>query len=336
MLSEPGLNVEEAELLFVPLDGARHVLAAVSGGADSTALLVLLAAWAKPRGMKISAATIDHGLRAESKTEAKQVAALAKQIGVPHRVLVWTGDKPAGGIEEAARAARYALLGAHAQKIGATHLVTAHTEDDQAETLLMRLAAGSGPAGLAGMRTSMRRGAVVHVRPLLGIAKARLIATLKERGVGWSEDAMNLDGRFARPRLRAAREVLSAEGLTNERLAVLASRMARMNDALERVAAAAWPEAARQEGVKTVLDGRVLLSLPEEIGLRLLVRAIGGHSDQTPDRLRKNEALYYAVRAALTEDRTAARTLAGAKISVARGQVTVSAAPPRRAPMKSS
>ncbi len=330
MLSEAGLNAEEAARLFQVLDGAKHVLVAISGGADSSALLVLLAEWAKPRGMKISAATVDHGLRAESRAEAKKAAALAKRIGVAHRVLPWSGEKPKSGIEEAARAARYELLDAHAQKIGATHLVTAHTEDDQAETLLMRLAAGSGPAGLAGMRAISRRGALVHVRPLLGVAKARLVATLRERGIGWSEDGMNLDMRFARPRLRAARGVLAAEGLTDERLAVLAGRMARMNDALERVAAAAWPEAVRQEGAKTVLDGRVLLSLPEEIGLRLLVRAIGGHSDQTPDRLRKNEAAYYAVREALREGKTAARTLAGAKISVGRGQVTVSAAPPRR------
>jgi tRNA(Ile)-lysidine synthase len=330
MHPEPGLNAEEAAHLFAPLDGAAHVIVAVSGGADSTALLVLLAEWAKSRETKISAATIDHGLRAESKAEAKKVAALAKQLGVSHRVLAWTGEKPKTGIEEAARAARYALLDAYAQKIGATHLVTAHTEDDQAETVLMRLAAGSGPAGLAGMRARSRRGSLVHVRPLLGIAKARLVATLRERGSIWSEDAMNADARFARPRLRAARASLAAEGLTNERLAVLAGRMARVNDALERVAAAAWPEAARQEGAKTVLDGRVLLSLPEEVGLRLLIRAIGGHADQTPDRLRKNEAAYDAVRDALTGGRTAARTLAGAKISVARGEVTVSAAPPRR------
>lgn len=147
---------------------------------------------------------------------------------------------------------------------------------------------------------------------------------------------MNADARFARPRLRAARDILAAEGLTNERLAALAARMARTNDALDRVAAAAWPEAARQEGTKTVLDGRILLSLPEEIGLRLLVRAIGGHADQMPDRLRKNEAAYDAVMDALRAAKSTARTLAGAKIAVGRGQVTVSVAPPRRGRVKPS
>jgi tRNA(Ile)-lysidine synthase len=330
MASEPGLNTEEAALLFAPLDGAKHVLLAVSGGADSTALLMLTAEWAKGRTSKLSAATVDHGLRAESKKEAKEIARLAKSLGVTHRVLAWDSKKPKTGIEEAARNARYELLQTYAQKIGATHLVTAHTQDDQAETVLMRLAAGSGPAGLAGMRGAKKRGSLIHVRPLLGTSKARLIATLNEHGLEWNEDVMNADARFARPRLRAARGVLENEGLTSARLSVLAGRMARMTDALDRVASAAWSEAAREENGKTVLDGAVLLSLPEEIGLRILVRAVGGHADQTPDRLAKNETLFEAVRGALRAGEQIARTLAGAKIAVKEGAVTVSAAPPRR------
>jgi len=331
LAAEPGLNMEDVARLFAPLDGAKHVLLAVSGGADSTALMVMAADWSRGRTTKFTAATVDHGLRAESKAEAKAVGKLAKSLGIPHRILTWEGDKPEAGLEETARNARYELLEGLATKVGATHLVTAHTQDDQAETVLMRLAAGSGPAGLAGMRIASKRGALVHVRPLLGTPKSRLIALLQERGIAWNEDAMNADARFARPRLRAARAVLENEGLTSERLATLAGRMARMNDTLDRVASAAWPEAVREDNGKTVLDGTVLLSLPEEIGLRLLVRAVGGHADQTPDRLAKNEALFAAVRGALQKGQEIGRTLAGAKIAVKGGTVTVSPAPPRRA-----
>jgi len=331
MAAEQGLNSNETARAFASFEDAASVLLGVSGGADSTALLVLAAEWAGARKVRLCAATVDHGLRPESAAEAKAVGALAKRLGVEHRTLTWKGEKPATGIEEAARAARYALLDEAAKKIGATHLATAHTREDQAETLLMRLAAGSGPAGLAGMRAWVKRDGVVHVRPFLGVAKARLVASLKQRGVDWSEDETNRDARFARPRLRAAREVLEREGLTAERLSVLAGRMARVTDAMERVAAAAWPEVAHREDGRTVLDGGVLLALPEEIALRVLIRAVDGHGDQPPDRLARSEALLGAVREALRAGLEVSRTLAGAKIAVRAGRVTVTAAPPRRA-----
>lgn len=330
MAAERGLNAEETAYAFTACEAAKCILLAVSGGADSTALLMLASEWAKTSKVKLAAATIDHGLRPSSAAEAKKVAALAKQLGVPHRILVWKDAKPKTGIEEAARAARYALLDEAAKKAGATHLATAHTQDDQAETFLMRLAAGSGPAGLAGMRAVRRRGALMHVRPFLDVPKARLVASLMERGIPWFEDESNKDSRFARPRLRAAREVLEGEGLTAERLSVLARRMGRMADAVDKVAAAAWAEAARQESNKTVLDGAVLLALPEEIALRILIRAVGGHADQEPDRLSRSEALLSGVLEALRTGQTLGRTLAGAKISVRAGEVEVTAAPPRR------
>jgi tRNA(Ile)-lysidine synthase len=329
MAAEQGLNADEIALAFAACETADCVLLAVSGGADSTALLVLAAEWAKTRDAKLVAVTIDHGLRPSSSAEAKKVAALAKSFGVPHRILVWKGEKPQTGIEEAAREARYRLLDDAAKKAGATYLLTAHTQDDQAETLLMRLAAGSGPSGLAGMRAVKRRGDLIHLRPFLAVPKARLVAGLKARKISWIEDETNADPRFARPRLRAARQVLESEGLTAERLSVLARRMSRMNDAVDQVAAAAWADAARQAKDKTLLDGAVLLALPEEIALRLLIRAVGGHGDQEPDRLNRSEALLAGVLEALREGRPLGRTLAGAKISVRSGEVEVTAAPPR-------
>src|SRR5690606_39343442 len=139
----------------------------------------------------------------------------------------------------------------------------------------------------------------------------------------WSEDESNADPGFARPRLRAARAVLEREGLTAGRLSVLAQRMARMTDALDRVAAAAWADAARVEKGATVLDGAVLAALPEEIALRLLVRAVDMHGDQTPDRLARSENLLDAVREALASRQSLGLTLAGAQISGRKCQVNV-------------
>jgi tRNA(Ile)-lysidine synthase len=330
MAAEQGLNADEIEQSFAACEDAACVLLAVSGGADSTALLVLASEWAATRDVKLASATIDHGLRPSSSAEAKKVALLAKSLGVPHRILVWKGNKPSTGIEVAAREARYRLLDEAAKKAGASHLLTAHTRDDQAETLLMRLAAGSGPTGLAGMRVEKRRGDLVHLRPFLDVPKARLVASLDARKIVWLEDETNKDPRFARPRLRAARQVLEAEGLTDERLAVLARRMGRMTDAVDQVAAAAWADASRRDKDKTVLDGAVLLALPEEIALRLLIRAVGGHADQEPDRLSRSEALFAGVLGALREGKSLGRTLAGAKITVRSGEVEVTQAPPRK------
>ena len=170
-LSDDGL-----ERLFASLDQASGIVAAVSGGPDSMALMHLLARWrATAERPPVLVATIDHGLRPEAADEAAFVAREAAALGLPHRILAWTGDKPSAGIQEAAREARYRLLVAHAREEGASHLVTAHTLDDQAETVLMRLSRGSGLSGLAGMRPETDRQGIRHARPLLDWPKARLL-----------------------------------------------------------------------------------------------------------------------------------------------------------------
>jgi tRNA(Ile)-lysidine synthase len=325
------VTAEEARTWFTMLADAAGLLLAVSGGADSTALLVLAAEWAAGTGARLVAGTVDHGLRPEGAEEAADVAGLAARLGVPHVTLRWTGAKPGTGIEQAARRARYALLTELAGKEGLSHLVTAHTIDDQAETVLMRLAAGSGLSGLAAMREITAREGLLHARPLLGVAKARLVATLRAKGVAWSEDAMNADPAFARPRLRAARVVLEREGLSNERLALLSRRVARAEEVLERATDTAWAQftVPTDRGVR--IGGEGLADLPAEIALRLLLRAIDLNGDGTPRRLARAEALCDAVFAALAEGRAVVRTLAGARVSVRGGGISVAPAPPRRA-----
>src|SRR5471032_3363114 len=143
----------EAKSIFSDLKNLPALVLAVSGGPDSTALMVLAARWqktlkAKP---KLVAVTVDHGLRAEAKREAAAVGKLARKLGVAHRILKWSGKKPKTGLQEAARQARYRLLGEAARKVKATRILTAHTLDDQAETVLIRMSRGSGVTGLGAM-----------------------------------------------------------------------------------------------------------------------------------------------------------------------------------------
>ncbi|MBA4335440.1 MAG: tRNA lysidine(34) synthetase TilS, partial [Methylobacterium sp.] len=228
----PPVGAREAADLFSDLAAERSLLVAVSGGPDSVALLALLADWSREPGRPIlAAATVDHGLRADSAAEAQGVAALCARLGVAHRILRWEGDKPRSRLQERARAARYGLLAAEAENAGSAVVVTAHTLDDQAETLLMRMARGSGPSGLAGMRGRVVRDGTVLARPLLGVSKARLIATAHARGLAFVEDPSNGDPRFARARWRAVMPLLAAEGLDAERLSLLAGRLARLDEA---------------------------------------------------------------------------------------------------------
>jgi len=222
---EAALTAAEVRSLFADLADLPVLVLAVSGGPDSTALLMLAARWrkARKRGPKLVAVTVDHGLRAEARREAFAVKRLARSLGVTHRTLRWSGRKPSAGLQEAARLARYWLLADAARKSSARHVLTAHTLDDQAETVLIRLTRGSGVGGLAAMARVASLpgsgGAIVLVRPLLEVRKARLLATLRKAGIAYADDPSNRDPRFTRVRLRDAIPALEREGLKAERLA---------------------------------------------------------------------------------------------------------------------
>src|SRR5215475_9689246 len=135
------ISASDAKQLFADWKDAPALILAVSGGPDSVAMMWLASRWrrALPRGPRLVAVTVDHGLRDESAREAREVKRLARTLDVEHRTVKWTGTKPRRGIPAAAREARYRLLAQAARRTGATHILTAHTSDDQAETLLMRL-----------------------------------------------------------------------------------------------------------------------------------------------------------------------------------------------------
>lgn len=199
-----------------------HLLVAISGGSDSTGLLIGLSRLCTSfPEIRLSAATIDHALRPEAATEAQAVANLCTGLGIFHVTRRWEGEKPATGISAAAREARYTLLSQIADEIGATAIVTGHTADDQAETVVMRAGRGKDPSqsggdwqpadtdipspGLAGMAPATLLDARHWIlRPLLHTTRADIRTFLTDNGYGWIDDPSNADTHYERVRTRQA------------------------------------------------------------------------------------------------------------------------------------
>ena len=347
----------EADALFADLVAEPALVLAISGGPDSTALLYLMARWCAVRqpAPHLLAVSIDHGLRPEARHEAAAVKRLAEKLGVEHRTMRWTGAKPSTGIQEAARVARYRLLRTAAHRAKARCVLTAHTLDDQAETVLFRMARGSGLAGICGMARSVpidklangfgqptdaardAEGAnwakhVVLVRPLLEVPKGRLIVTLQKAGLFYAEDPSNVDPRFARSRLRKLMPALADEGLTAQCLVRLARRVRRSEAAHEAVVD--W--AAKRLGLaadtrRVELNSADWREFPAEIALRLLGRAIGTIGTEGPVEFGKLEALGEALEAAVAGGLPRfRRTLAGAMVSLQKNCIVIDQAPARR------
>lgn len=197
----PGANDAElkrtSEALACLIDAHDAcLLLAVSGGPDSMAMLDLVQrAWQGP----VEAATVDHGLRAESADEARMVADFCAERGVPHATM--RPQEPiSGSLQAVARSVRYALLRSHADRVGADHIVTAHHADDQLETMMMRLARGAGVDGLAAVRA--RNGSVI--RPMLGFRKAELVRYCTAQSIPFVADPSNANSDFDRVRMRQA------------------------------------------------------------------------------------------------------------------------------------
>ena len=343
------ISAQDAKRLFADWKAAPAIVLAVSGGPDSIALMWLAARWRSTlaRGPRLIAVTVDHGLRAEAAAEAREVKRLARTLDLPHRTMRWTGEKPKTGLPAAARTARYRLLAQAARASGATHILTAHTRDDQAETVLMRLLRGSGIGGLAAMARESERDGVLLARPFLQVSKSQLVATLKKAKIGFADDPTNRDTNFTRPRLREIMPVLAAEGGDARNLARLASRLARANQAVEilvdgaerylalrdREAPRAGLDASAFDA--SSFDAKAFAALPEEIRLRLLKRAIDRFGHEGPAELGKVEALLAALDQASAKPGKERRprlkqTLAGALVSLTDGRIRVEPAPPRR------
>jgi tRNA(Ile)-lysidine synthase len=293
---------------------------AVSGGPDSLALL-LLAAAASPG--RIEAATVDHGLRPEGADEARAVAAACAQLNIPHVVLEpgWT-QAPTSNVQAGAREARYAALGRWAGERGLAFVATAHHTDDQAETLLLRLARGAGLSGLAGVRPvrAMAEGPAI-VRPLLGWHKAELVELVARAGLVPADDPSNRDQRYDRTRARAL--LAATDWLDPARLAAAAANLADAEAALSWCASRLWEKRA-SEGSK----GEIVIDptgLPRELRRRLLLAAltrVGVCANELPGpKLMRLLGELEAGRSA---------TLGGALVRPGPSGWTTSRAPPRR------
>ncbi len=294
------LTEAEADALLAPLRAYDRLVLAVSGGADSTALLHLAHGWSgrlRRDPKRLVAVTIDHQLRPESAAEAAQVAQQARSLGISHRTLAWCGEKPATGLQAAARTARSRLLAGVAQELardasGAVAIVTAHTADDQAETMLMRLARGSGVDGLAAIPSEgtaatpdgvEAAGSFPVLRPLLAVPHARLVITLETAGIAFVEDPSNRNARFERVRVREALRVLEGLGVTRDALARTAARMQAARRALERAADELEARAVTMVlGLVHEIDLDGFVGAPDETAVRVLRRVLTAAGGDAP------------------------------------------------------
>lgn len=283
-LPEPAIKRFKT-MLDLLLTGEERIGVAVSGGADSLALL-LLAAAARPGA--VEAATVDHGLREGSLKEAQNVAELCATIGVPHEILTLEWKKiPATAIPEQARIRRYGALAEWAKTRKLKALCTGHHADDQAETLLMRLNRGAGVNGLAGMRYSVRipGSDEALVRPLLGWRHEELERLCAAAGVTPADDPSNDDEAFERVRMRKA--LADADWLDAAAVAESASHLADGDRALTWAADREWGRAVSKEGDRIVLDPA---GLPREIRRRLLLRAVSSLASQGGSAIRGRQS----------------------------------------------
>jgi tRNA(Ile)-lysidine synthase len=289
--------------LLADLQEFSDVALAVSGGADSTALMVLVRRWldlGPERSPRITVLTVDHKLRAASAIEAGHVREQATALGFAHQMLEWTEPKPKAGIQAVARKARYSLMASYCRHSGIAALATGHTQDDQAETVLMRLARGGGVDGLSAMTPRAQLSGLALLRPLLGVPRAELRGYLAQSRISWSEDPTNENADYERVRIRRALADPAAIGLSREKLALTAARLRRARRALDAEAAAALRALLRlEEAGWASMPLDAFATAEEEIAIRMLGRlalAIGG--GRTPVPLAKVEAACETLRRA--------------------------------------
>ena len=247
---------------------------AVSGGGDSVALLHLLHEITQSEPIRLFAATVDHGLRPEASAEADQVAERAARLGIPHETLLWQGWDGSGNLQDQARKARYRLLADWAQRHDIPVIALGHTEDDQAETVLMRLGRAAGVSGLSGMPYARDHNGVTLLRPMLGITRQSLRDYLSGLGEGWIEDPSNQDQKFDRIKAREALTWLGELGISAHSLARVAENLAQAREALALYTQESARKLAKVDGGDICIDRNGFRLLPTEIQRRLVVGII--------------------------------------------------------------
>ena len=247
---------------------------AVSGGGDSMALLYLLADWAKTSGCNLSAVTVDHGLRPEAADEAIYVADICEKLGVSHTALKWRDWDRSGNLQDQARRARYALMADWAKANDIPVVALGHTQDDQAETFLMRLARQAGVDGLAAMHVSRLADGINWQRPLLHAGRQALRDYLDRRGVAWIDDPSNADTTYDRIKARNALTALAPLGIDAATLGAVTSHLGDVLSVLELQTEISARQVVVSDRGDVCFDSLGFNAQPAEIQRRLLVHAI--------------------------------------------------------------
>lgn len=294
-----------------PFEDAPFLAIAVSGGADSLALTLLANRWACPFGGRVVGLTVDHGLRASSAEESRQTGKWLQAHGIEHHILAWTGAKPRSGLQRHARDARYALLTDWCREHHCLHLLTAHHREDQAETVAIRKGRQSGRIGLAAMPAIRDLRGLRLLRPLLGVNKLALEASLRAISQAWIDDPSNANPAFTRNRLRQT-------GLDVEALSDEAEHYGRLRAVADRRTASTLACHVRIDPAGFVtLDRAGFAALPKAESLDLLTRllmTIGGRP--YPPRKEALFRLVHTMRGTEIMDlgATSSGTLAGCRI----------------------
>ena len=284
-LGEAGLSCDRFDVheLFHSLQKQEKIAVAVSGGSDSLALLLMVADWAAKHGKYLHCLTVDHGLRAGSYDEAVMVGSCCNELGIAHDILTWDGEKPATGLSNAARDARYELMAERCLELGISNLVLGHQGDDQAETLMMRLSrSDQGGRGLAGMPAQTEYytgggGKISLHRPLLNLTRADLQDYLSARAVHWVCDPTNDNAAYERVRTRL---VLAGNEVLRDQLRSYAKVSARYRTATShQVAHFIAHHVSRVRFGGLLMDRAALRALPEPVAivvLQVLLSVVGG------------------------------------------------------------
>lgn len=295
-----GRDVAQLDLrtLFAPVSSEKNIGLAVSGGADSLGLMLLVHQWCQLCGVdvKITIYSVDHRLRNESADECRMVAGLAANLGFESRTLIWGGKKPKTGVQAAARVARYQLFAVAMEEDGVPVLLTGHHKQDQSETILMRLAHSSGISGLAGMREFSVVEGVKLFRPLLDISHESLMDLVVEAGFVPADDPSNRHEKYERVRWRKILPQLETLGIGQDVLARFSSRMGRADAALSEIAENIFTKNVKidQFGVYALpLDSLELQ--PQEIAIRVIEQMIRCASGRDGAELGQLERLYSEV-----------------------------------------
>lgn len=307
---------EFAELMQAagPFPDRPQLAVGLSGGPDSMVLAEYVQAWVQARQGTLTALTVDHGLRPDSAAEARLVAGWCADRGIAHEILVWQGDKPEKGIQAAARNARYGLLAVGCRRNGCTELLVGHTENDQAETFLLRMSRGSGLDGLAAMPLVSFRSGVRLIRPLLTISRRRIGATVTARSLTPVTDPGNADRRYARVRLRQTVADLESRGVSARTVAGIARVFGNLRAAREKAIGTLGQEIAtvHAEGYAE-LARSALIGADPDIARGLvsaLILAVGGQ-DYPPRRERLDRLMEYVLGAAMFRPRTLGNCVIG-------------------------